>query len=326
MGICCHLVSLGKFWKSQGKDALERPRVQGSKPKRSGERGGVGGRKAQLALGVVTRHPLDSLIAPPRFCPECGRPQPVRIVGGQEAEEGQWPWQVSLHFWTGKWTHICGGSLINHEWVLTAAHCVKNPADPWSLKIHLGERHLSIFTQALVKQIIIHPQYEETKVDSSADIALLQLTTPVPYSHTILPICLLNQDVQLPSGARCWVTGWGATVSGVILNPCPISDILQEVEVPLIDRETCDAFYHLGTDIPISQKRIQEDMICAGFPHGQKDSCQGDSGGPLVCNSNGIWMQAGVVSWGEGCAKPNRPGVYANAPYYAKWILTSCSF
>uniref|UniRef100_A0A6I8P1F0 Peptidase S1 domain-containing protein n=1 Tax=Ornithorhynchus anatinus TaxID=9258 RepID=A0A6I8P1F0_ORNAN len=239
---------------------------------------------------------------------QCGRPQPVRIVGGQEAEEGQWPWQVSLHFWTGKWTHICGGSLINHEWV-RAGHIWGSDGK--------GRKqvHLSIFTQALVKQIIIHPQYEETKVDSSADIALLQLTTPVPYSHTILPICLLNQDVQLPSGARCWVTGWGATVSG---GEGPISDILQEVEVPLIDRETCDAFYHLGTDIPISQKRIQEDMICAGFPHGQKDSCQGDSGGPLVCNSNGIWMQAGVVSWGEGCAKPNRPGVYANAPYYAK--------
>ncbi|XP_038610234.1 serine protease 27-like [Tachyglossus aculeatus] len=248
---------------------------------------------------------------------ECGRPQAVRIVGGQEAEEGRWPWQISLQAWNGKWNHICGGSLINEEWVLTAAHCVINTATLSFLRIQLGQREPSQFTQAMVKQIITHPLYDETRADSSADIALLQLTAPVSYSRTVLPICLPNQDVQLPSGARCWVTGWGAMISGG-----PISNVLQEVEVPLIDTQTCDAFYHFGTDIPTSQKRIQDDMICAGFPQGQKDSCQGDSGGPLVCNSNGTWMQAGVVSWGEGCAKPYRPGVYASAPYYANWIAS----
>ncbi|KAG6922006.1 prostasin-like, partial [Chelydra serpentina] len=112
------------------------------------------------------------------------------------------------------------------------------------------------------------------------------------------------------------------------LSVCPSSGsltapkTLQEVQVPLIDRDACNSLFNTGsyTDDPQGIDPIQQDMICAGYPEGEKDSCQGDSGGPLVCEWDSAWLLAGVVSWGVECARPNRPGVYILLPPYADWI------
>uniref|UniRef100_A0A8C0JD42 Peptidase S1 domain-containing protein n=1 Tax=Chelonoidis abingdonii TaxID=106734 RepID=A0A8C0JD42_CHEAB len=97
---------------------------------------------------------------------------------------------------------------------------------------------------------------------------------------------------------------------------------LQEVQVPLIDRDTCNSLFNTGSypDDPQGINPIKQDMICAGYPQGEKDACQGDSGGPLVCEWDSAWLLAGVVSWGVECARPNRPGVYILLPPYADWI------
>ncbi|CAM4684209.1 unnamed protein product [Lepidochelys kempii] len=97
---------------------------------------------------------------------------------------------------------------------------------------------------------------------------------------------------------------------------------LQEVQVPLIDRDACNSLFKIGSyaDDPQEIDPIKQDMICAGYPQGEKDSCQGDSGGPLVCECDSTWLLAGVVSWGVECGNPNRPGVYSLLPPYAKWI------
>uniref|UniRef100_A0A452SYQ5 Peptidase S1 domain-containing protein n=1 Tax=Ursus maritimus TaxID=29073 RepID=A0A452SYQ5_URSMA len=140
----------------------------------------------------------------------CGRPRVSgRIMSGQDAEVGQWPWQVSLR---EDGQHVCGGSLITEDWVLTAAHCLdqKQPLSAYS--VLLGS--ISSYPQAgepqelqSVARFITHPEYLEE--NNRADIALVQLASPVTFSDLILPVCLPKPGDPLGHGTWCWVTGWG---------------------------------------------------------------------------------------------------------------------
>uniref|UniRef100_A0ACB8EV49 Uncharacterized protein n=1 Tax=Sphaerodactylus townsendi TaxID=933632 RepID=A0ACB8EV49_9SAUR len=107
----------------------------------------------------------------------------------------------------------------------------------------------------------------------------------------------------------------------IICEPLDSPQTLQEVEVPIVDRDTCNQLFNTHAQNIGVTSPVKEDMICAGYKEGGKDSCQGDSGGPLVCQCDEAWVLAGVVSWGYGCALPNFLGVYASVPYYADWIL-----
>ncbi|KYO47311.1 hypothetical protein Y1Q_0005380 [Alligator mississippiensis] len=97
-------------------------------------------------------------------------------------------------------------------------------------------------------------------------------------------------------------------------------ETLQKLEVPVIGRDACNTLYQQGAPPLPGTRDIQEDMMCAGYPQGGRDACQGDSGGPLVCLLGAAWLQAGVVSWGDGCARHNRPGVYIALATYRDWI------
>ncbi|XP_069507945.1 serine protease 27-like [Ambystoma mexicanum] len=248
----------------------------------------------------------------------CGTPLASnRIVGGQDSVAGKWPWQASVQVYT---QHVCGGSIISNNWVLSAAHCYydrKNPTS--SYRVCLGMYQLSDTNPnsvcTAVKKIILNPIY--TREAGPGDMLLLELETTVNFTPYILPVCLPDSSVDLPSGLDCWVTGWGNIGSeGSPLYPTT----LQEVMVPIIDQPTCDKWYHIGSGVSANTPIVFSDMICAGYQAGGKDSCQGDSGGPLVCESNGTWFQAGIVSWGTGCALPNRPGVYILVTAYQSWI------
>lgn len=248
-------------------------------------------------------------------------PDDPSIVGGQEANPGEWPWQVALvnkgpDLYNGQ---FCGGSLIHREWVLTAAHCVDDRTAA-QLDVVAGIHDLDNpdpnFVRSTLTEIIVHPGWNTDTNDN--DIALLHLTTPIderPAGGPTLPIAhvdLVADTVGPLAGVMSTVTGWGNTLP----NPpggTSYPDRLQMVSLPIITNAACNTAY--GGD-------ITDNMLCAAEVGGGKDSCQGDSGGPLVVFDGGQsrWEQAGVVSFGIGCADPDFPGVYARVSRYISWI------
>ncbi|XP_029996707.1 serine protease 33-like isoform X2 [Sphaeramia orbicularis] len=232
-----------------------------------------------------------------------------KIVGGEDATPGAWPWQVSL---TRSGTHFCGGSLINSQWVLTAAHCLPSSSTT-SLVVYIG-RDTQQSTNPnevsrTVTQIINHPDYNSDT--SENDMSLLRLSSAVDFTNYIRPVCLAASGSTFAGGTDVWITGWGDINSGVSL---PFPERLQEVSVPIVSNTQCSADYQANS---IS---ITDNMLCAGLREGGKDSCQGDSGGPLVYKNSTKWVLGGVVSFGIGCALPNFPGVYARVSKYESWI------
>ncbi|XP_058038585.1 mast cell tryptase-like [Ahaetulla prasina] len=237
----------------------------------------------------------------------------TRIVGGQPASEGSWPWQAGLSISN---TTFCGGTLIDKNWVLTAAHCIAwLPKGFDKIFVGLGDYQLmnpsNNSKKFAIRRIIPHPKF--TANDFVYDIALLELNNTVEFTKYILPMCLPKSSVKFPDNTSCWVTGWGTTKYNVDLKP---PQTLQEVEVSIINTDLCNSVYN-----PLNIT-ILPSMICAGSLKGGKDSCQGDSGGPMVCQCDGgeNWLLAGIVSFGLGCGLAGVPGVYTSVAYYADWI------
>ncbi|XP_078467669.1 chymotrypsin-like elastase family member 2A [Lampetra planeri] len=245
----------------------------------------------------------------------CGVPSypPIesRVVNGVDARPNSWPWQISLQYLSsGSWYHTCGGTLIDPQWVLTAAHCISSR----TYRVGLGKHLLSVQDEGSlfsdVSTILVHSGWNGNNVAGGNDIALIRLAQPVTPSDKIQPSCLPPAGLLLPHDYPCYITGWGRVVTGGDLP-----DALQQANLPVVDYETCSKPEWWWFN-------IRETMVCAGGD-GYDSGCNGDSGGPLNCmNAEGQWEVHGITSFvsGFGCNYISKPTVFTRVSAFNDWI------
>jgi secreted trypsin-like serine protease len=237
------------------------------------------------------------------------------VVGGEEADLGEWPWQVAL---LQDGSQVCGGSLIAMDLVITAAHCVDGTAAA-DLQVEAGTVDLGASggVRRAVDEVVQHEDYDP--VETTNDIALLRLDLAFEPSDDIAAVALpdpATADALDDGGAPVTVTGFGATDE----DAEDTSDELLEAAVEVVADGTCtDEYAEEGEDV------FGEQQVCAGLDEGGVDACFGDSGGPLVApagdGEDETWYLLGLVSWGDGCGRPHRPTVYTQVSAFTDWLL-----
>jgi secreted trypsin-like serine protease len=220
------------------------------------------------------------------------------VVGGTRAAQGEFPFMVRLSMG-------CGGALYSSRLVLTAAHCVGGTGTNTSITATLGVVDLQSSSRIQVRSNYVYraPGYN----GNGKDWALIRLATPVTGLAT-LPIATTTSY----NSGTFTVAGWGAAREGGGQQR-----YLLKAQVPFVSDASCQQSY---PDL------IPNDEICAGFAAGGVDTCQGDSGGPMFRrDASNAWIQVGIVSWGNGCARPNYPGVYSQVSTFASGIASAAA-
>ncbi|CAL9687952.1 unnamed protein product [Knipowitschia caucasica] len=247
-------------------------------------------------------------------CGQTSEQKFYKVVGGSYTSIESQPWVVSILKSNGNL--LCGGSLITPCWVLTAAHCFDGLEESEKpLKVYLGKNAINETDSSkeqkfMVDKMVIHRKYVASNYNN--DIALLKIKNQdggcAVKSETSRTVCLPPFRTQLPGGFQCRVAGYGKEQ-----QYGSYSNVLKEGRVNLVPQSECRKTDYYG-DL------ITGNMFCAANSNWTDDACSGDSGGPLVCNIAGRMFLFGVVSWGDGCAQRNKPGVYTKVSSYNRWI------
>ncbi|APY85980.1 serine protease [Streptomyces alfalfae] len=235
------------------------------------------------------------------------------VIGGGPVQVSEHPWVVAIasrdRFGGTRSGQFCGGAVVSRTTVLTAAHCVDSGvlgvplSEVRDLKVIAGRNDLrtSEGDEITVSNVRTNPEYNSST--NSGDAALLTLAKPLPESY-VIPVAGRG-DAAYRAGTIAAVYGWGDTTGGG-----QYANSLHAAHVHVLADTVCEEAYPGSAD----GKYLAATMVCAGERQGGKDACQGDSGGPLVAQGRLI----GLVSWGSGCGRPGRPGVYTRASDVAK--------
>uniref|UniRef100_A0A8C5NX23 Serine protease 55 n=1 Tax=Jaculus jaculus TaxID=51337 RepID=A0A8C5NX23_JACJA len=234
------------------------------------------------------------------------RTQYSRIIGGLEAEVGEFPWQVSIQVNN---VHLCGGAILSAWWILTAAHCFyPGKLSPTDLNVVVGTNDLTSPSLNIKKvtSIVMHKDFEKFTMDN--DIALLLLGSPISSSDLEVPICM-PPKTSPSKWHECWVAGWGLTNSD---DKKSMKTDLMKAPMVITGWEECLKVF----------PSLTKNMLCAGYENESYDACQGDSGGPLACTTRpgSKWYQVGIISWGRSCGMKYTPGIYTVLANYILWI------
>ncbi|XP_028359644.1 hepatocyte growth factor activator [Phyllostomus discolor] len=284
------------------------------------------------ACGSLTRtldSPTVNLLAVPEAAPAvpeaapagrqaCGRRHKKRsflrprIVGGSSALPGSHPWLAAIYIGDG----FCAGSLVHTCWVVSAAHCFSHSPPRESVSVVLGQHFFNLTTDVTqtfqIEKYIPYPLYSVFN-PSDHDLVLIRLKKKgdrcAVRSQFVQPICLPEPSSPFPAGHKCQIAGWGHQDE----DGSGYSSYLREALVPLVADHKCSSPEVYGAD-------LSPNMLCAGYFDCKSDACQGDSGGPLACEKNGVAHLYGIISWGDGCGRHNKPGVYTRVANYVGWI------
>lgn len=264
---------------------------------------------------------------PHPHAPACGqKPYELFIAGGEESRQHEWPWMAAVfrrHNSPKPITYICGGSLINRRYILTAAHCfihnyVILPASTFTVR--LGAHYLDSGEDYTVANLVLHHNHSGS--DFFNDIALVRLASEVFFTDKIAPICLPTREMSYKTfvDRMATVAGWGSTA----FYRTSDSRVLQHVSVPVLSNEECSSAYSRVRGAAFLA-RGTDHIVCAGLREGGKDACLGDSGGPLMLkgDDDDSWTVIGIVSLGYKCAEPGYPGVYTRVTHYISWIYSN---
>nr|XP_056716820.1 transmembrane protease serine 5 [Euleptes europaea] len=244
-------------------------------------------------LQIRNRCPSGRIVA--LKCSECS----ALSKGHRDHPLDHWLWLVSLHLGSKR---ICAGSVLSHEWIVTAAHCVHKQA--------VGGRtvpHVEVKDQVApaVEKVLIHPHYGSQSRDY--DIAMLKLNEPLNFSETTQAICLPRYHQTIPIGSKCWIPGWDFT------QPENAQAVEMNVPAKLMGTQKCNRSCAYAGELTTR-------MLCADYLDESTDACQSNSAGPLICQHEQTWHLVGIGSWGSRCAMPRRPGIFTKVTEFLDWI------
>ncbi|KAM7408819.1 hypothetical protein PAMA_002508 [Pampus argenteus] len=260
-----------------------------------------------------TVKPPPSAVDTELTCGERSEKKTRKIVGGSFITIESNPWVAAIF----SRSFLCGGSLIAPCWVLTAAHCFTDGehTNVKRLSVYLGKSAINDTgdreQKFTVEKLILHQNFNKSNFDN--DIALLKIKTKdgrcAAQSASARTVCLPPFHTRLPAEFQCIIAGFGKERS----NAWGYSQLLKQAPVKLTTQSYCMSTLY-------NKNVITDNMFCARSPDWSTDACQGDSGGPLVCEISGRMFLYGIVSWGDGCALENKPGVYTQVTNYNSWI------